>query len=148
MDTSFVDALEKRAKTMLPPATVMKIECVSDATGDPALSALLAEIEQKGVNGEPLCEEPYEVIRFSDRILLRCGGCRRMKALPRFAGIGRGHDEAEARRNALYALTLSPDHPNARQSGCLAAMAYGDGSVEDIQYACAFNRAAYLHGLP
>lgn len=148
MDTSFVAALEKRAKTMLPPATVMRIECAGDAGGDPALIALLEEVEQKGLRGEDLCPEPYETVVFDDRVLLRCGGCGRMDALPRFAGIGRGRDEAEARQNALYALTLSPDHPNAQHAGCLAAMEYGEGPVEDIQYACAINRAAYLYWLP
>lgn len=148
MDTSFVAALEKRAETMLPPAAVMRVECAADATGNQNLAALLDEIEQKGLRGEPLCPEPYETIVFADRVLLRCAGCPRMDALPRFAGIGRGADAAEARKNALYALTLSPDHPNAQRPGCLAAMQYGEGPIEDIQYACAFNRAAYLHGLP
>lgn len=148
MDTSFVDALKKRAMTMLPPATVMCIECAGDASGDPKLIALLDEVERKGLSGIPLCGEPCEPIVFDDRVLLRCGGCARMGELPRFAGIGRGRDEAEARRNALYALTLPPDHPNARAGGCLAAMEYGSGPVVDVQYACAFNRAAYLHGLP
>lgn len=148
MDTSFVAALEKRAKTMLPPATVMRIECASDATGDPALTALLDEVEQKGLRGEDLCTEPCETVVFEDRVLLRCGGCERMDELPRFAGIGHGRDAAEARRNALFALTLSPDHPNAHRTGCLAAMEYGEGPVEDIRYACPINRAAYLRGLP
>lgn len=148
MDTSFVAALEKRARTMLPPAAVMRIECAGDASGDPALIALLDEVEKKGLAGQDLCPEPYETIVFEDRVLLRCGGCERAKTLPRFAGIGRGRDAGEARRNALYALTLPSDHPNARLPGCLAANAFGDGPVEDVQYACAFNRAAYLHGLP
>ena len=148
MDTSFVEALEKRAKTMLPPATVMRIECAADATGDPKLAALLDEVEQAGLRGEPLCAAPCETVVFDDRVLLRCGGCARMDELPRFAGIGRGRDEAEALQNALFALTLSPDHPNAHRDGCLAAMACGDGPIERVLYACAINRAAYLHGLP
>ena len=148
MITGLVVALEKRAKTLLPPATVMRIECAGDASGDPALIALLDEVEQKGLAGEELCSEPCETIVFEDRILLRCAGCKRMGDLPRFAGIGRGRDADEARRNALFALTLPFDHPNAQLNGCLAAQCWGSGSVEDIQYACAINRAAYLHGLP
>lgn len=142
METSFVETLEKRAACMLPPATVMRIECLSDA-GDPAMTALLDEVEGKGLRGEPLCAEPYETVVFDDRVLLRCGGCPRMEALPRVAGIGYGRDEAEARRNALYALTLPLDHTNARQSGCLAAQAWGEGPFRDVQLACILNRAAY-----
>ena len=142
METSFVEALEKRAACMLPPATVMRIECLSDA-GDAAMTALLDEVESKGLRGEPLCTEPYETVVFDDRILLRCGGCPRMETLPRVAGIGRGRDAAEARRNALYALTLPLDHTNAAWSGCLAAQTWGDGPVRDVQLACILNRAAY-----
>ena len=143
MDTTFVEALEKRARTMLPPATVMLIECAGDASGDPALERLLEEVEGRGLRGEALCEEPYETVVFHDRVLLRCGGCPRAETLPRIAGIGRGRDEAEARRNALYALTLPLDRPNARADGCIAAMRWGQGPREDVQYACILNRAAY-----
>mgnify|MGYP007101932302 CR=1 FL=1 len=144
MDTSFVDALEKRARTMLPPATVMLIECAGDRTGDPALIALLEEVQGKGLRGEPLCVEPCETVVFPDRVLLRCGGCSRQRSLPRVAGIGRGHTKEEARRNALYALTLPLDRPNTRRAGCIAAQSYGDGPVRDVQYACVLNRVAYL----
>ena len=148
MDTSFVAALEKRAETMLPPGTVMCIECAGDVSGDRRLAALLEEIEEKGLRGEPLCAEPYETVVFSDRVLLRCGGCGRMDGLPRFAGIGRGQTEAQARRNALYALTLPPGKPDLRRGKPLCAMRFGQGPVEAVAYACAFNRAAYLHGVP
>ena len=144
METSFVETLKKRAGTMLPPATVMRIECLSDATGDPAAAALLDEVQRKGLRGEALCDEPCEAIVFDDRVLLRCGGCRRMDELPRVAGIGYGRDEAEARRCALYALTLPMDHPNARWDGCIAAQAWGEGPVRDVQISCIINRAAYL----
>lgn len=148
MDADIAAALEKRARTMLPPATVMAVECAGDASGDPALYALLDEIEKKGIEGLPLCTEPYETVVFPDRVLLRCGGCGRMSSLPRFAGIGRGADEAEAQRSALFALTLPPDRTEARVPGCLAAMRFGEGPVEIVRYACVFNRAAYLNGLP
>lgn len=144
MDTSFVEALEKRASTMLPPATVMLVECRADAAGDPALTELLEEIQQKGLRGEALCPEPCETVVFDDRVLLRCGGCPRMETLPRIAGIGYGHTQAEARRNALYALTLPLDHPNAKHPGCVAAQQYGKGAVRDVQLSCILNRAAYL----
>ncbi len=143
MDTSFVERLENRARTLLPPATVMLVECAGDASGDPRLISLLEEIEQKGLLGEELCSEPYEPVVFEDRVLLRCGGCPRASELPRIAGIGRGVDAAQARQNALYALTLPLDHPNARIAGCIAAQRWGEGECEDIQYACILNRAAY-----
>ena len=143
METSFVDALERRARTLLPPATVMRIECASDESGDPALLALLEEVQGKGLRGESLCAEPCRRVVFEDRVLLRCGGCPREADLPRIAGIGRGADEAEARRNALYALTLPLDHPNARRAGCFAAQTWGEGPAEDVQYACILNRVAY-----
>ena len=60
MDTSFVAALEKRAKTMLPPATVMRIECASDASGDPALTALLDEVEHTCLTRLPYNPTPDE----------------------------------------------------------------------------------------
>ena len=142
METSFVEALEKRAACMLPPATVMRIECLSDA-GDSAMTALLDEVERRGLRGEPLCAEPYETVVFDDRVLLRCAGCPRMETLPRIAGIGYGRDAEEARRNALYALTLPLDHPNAARKGCLAAQAWGEGPVRDVQFSCILNRAAY-----
>ncbi len=145
METSFVEALEKRAAVMLPPAVMMCIECAGDATGDPALLALLEEAEGRGLRGEPLCDEPYETVVFEDRVLLRCAGCARMASLPRFAGIGRGRDGDEARRNALYALTLPPGRA---AGGCLGVMRYGEGPAEVTEYACAFDRAAYLHGVP
>ncbi len=143
MDTSFVEVLENRARTMLPPATVMLIECAGDASGDPGLAALLEEVQQKGLRGQDLCGEPYETVVFDDRVLLRCGGCERAKSLPRIAGIGRGETPAEARRNALYALTLPLDKPSVRMKGCIAAQHWGQGPVEDIQYACVINRVAY-----
>lgn len=142
MDTSFVERLKKRAETMLPPATVMRIECAADG-GDKAMETLLAEVQQKGLRGELLCKEPCETIVFSDRVLLRCAGCEREKILPRIAGIGHGNTEAEARRNALYALTLPLDKPNTRLGGCVAAQTWGEGPVTDVQYACILNRVAY-----
>lgn len=143
MDTSFVEALEKRARTMLPPATVMLIECAADAGGGPALEALLEEVEGKGLRGEDLCAEPYETVVFPDRVLLRCGGCERASRLPRVAGIGRGEDAEAAHRNALYALTLPLDKPNAQLPGCAAAQTWGEGPVEDVQYTCILDRVAY-----
>lgn len=142
METSFVEALEKRARTMLPPATVMRIECMADG-GDPAAAALLTEVQGKGLRGEPLCDRPCETVVFDDRVLLRCGGCPRMEALPRVVGVGFGRDGAEARRNALYALTLPLDRPNARWEGCVAAQRWGEGPVRDVQIACIINRVAY-----
>ena len=143
MDSSFVRKLEDRARTMLPPATVMLVECRSDESGDPALTRLLEEIQQKGLRGEELCSEPYETVVFEDRVLLRCRGCPRMDSLPRVAGIGRGGTEEEAHRNALYALTIPLDRPTAKKDGCLAAQTWGSGPVEETLYACIFNRAAY-----
>ena len=143
MDTTFVEALEKRARTMLPPATVMRIECLSDG-GDETMTALLDEVQGKGLRGEDLCREPYETVVFDDRVLLRCGGCPRMESLPRIAGIGRGQDADEARRNALYALTLPMDHPNARWDGCRIAQTWGEGPVQDVQIACILDRTACL----
>ena len=143
METSFVERLENRARTMLPPATVMRIECMAD-TGDAAMAALLEEVQGKGLRGEALCTEPCETVVFDDRVLLRCGGCPRMEALPLVAGIGFGQDIVEARKNALYALTLPLDHPNARFSGCTAAQRWGEGPVRDVQLACILNRVSYL----
>ena len=143
METSFVERLRARAETMLPPATVMRIECAGDASGDPALLSLLDEVEQKGLRGEPLCGEPYRTIVYDDRVLLRCGGCPRMETLPKLAGIGRGADAVQARENALYALTLPMDGSDPPPAGCLAARSWGDGPVEDVQYACVLNRVAY-----
>ena len=144
METSFVERLTTRAETMLPPATVMRIECMADASGDPKQEALLAEVQRKGLQGEALCGEPYETVVFDDRVLLRCGGCPRMDELPRVAGIGFGRDRDEARRNALYALTLPMDHPNARMEGCAAAQRWGEGPVRDVQLSCILNRTASL----
>ena len=143
MDTSFVEALENRARTMLPPATVMLLECQADKSGDEVLTALLEELQQKGLRGESLCDEPYERVAFDDRVLLRCAGCAKEGALPRLGGVGRGDTPDEARRNALFALTLSMDKPSARLPGCMAAHVWGQGDVEDIQYACIINRVAY-----
>ena len=144
MDTSFVERLENRARTMLPAATVMLLECAGDASGDPALTALLSEIQGKGLRGEPLCPEPYDLVVFHDRVLLRCHGCPRQKDLPRLVGIGHGQTEEEARQNALYALTLPMDKRNTRpHRGCLATQSYGEGPVEIVETACIINRAAY-----
>lgn len=143
MDTSFVEALENRARTMLPPATVMLLECAADKSGDRFLEGLLQQLQQKGLRGENLCGEPYERVVFDDRVYLRCAGCERESSLPRLGGIGRGNTPEEARRNALYALTLSMDKPTACLPGCMAAHVWGQGDVEDIQYACIINRAAY-----
>lgn len=143
MDTSFVERLEKIARTMLPPATVMLIECAGDRTGDPSLVALLDEVEQKGLRGEPLCGEPCKTVVFRDRVLLRCAGCPRAETLPRVAGIGYGRDAAQAHQNALYALTLPLDRPNARWPGCAAAQTWGEGPVRDVQITCILNRVAY-----
>lgn len=127
---------------MLPPATVMAIECAADG-GNKAMEPLLEEIQKKGIRGEDLCKEPFETIFYSDRVLLRCGGCERAKSLPKIAGIGRGQTKEEAQKNALYALTLPLDKPNAREKGCFAAQIWGEGPVEDVQYACILNRVAY-----
>lgn len=143
MDTSFVETLENRARVMLPPATVMLLECAADKSGDRFLATLLEDIQRKGLRGENLCDEPWERVEFDDRVLLRCSGCKRGKSLPRLAGIGHGSTPEQARRNALYALTLSMDKPTARLPGCMAAHIWGQGDVEDIQYACIINRVAY-----
>lgn len=143
MDTSFVERLKKRAATMLPAATVMLVECAGDASGDPKLTALLDEIQQKGLHDRPLCDEPCRAVVFDDRVLLRCGGCPRQKELPQVAGIGRGRTAGEARQNALYALTMPLNRTNARRKGCLAAQTYGEGPVEDVQQTCILNRVAY-----
>ena len=143
MDTSFVERLENRARTMLPAATVMLLECAGDATGDPALTALLSEIQEKGLRGEPLCDEPYDRVVFDDRVLLRCHGCPRQRELPKVVGVGYGETEAEARQNALYALTLPMDKPTARRKDCLVAHRYGSGPVEAVETACVINRVAY-----
>ena len=142
MDTSFVEVLVRRARTLLPPATVMAMECAADG-GDERMATLLEEVQQKGLRGEPLCPEPGEAVIFADRVLLRCGGCPRAKELPRLAGIGRGRTEAEARQNALYALTLPLDRANARRAGCFRAQRWGEGPVEAVEYACIFSRVAY-----
>ncbi len=144
MDTSFVERLENRAGTMLPPALVMAVECRADATGDPMWEELLAEVQEKGLRGQALCAEPYERVVFEDRVLLRCAGCDRGKRLPQIAGIGYGRDMAEARRNALYALTLPADHPNAKLPGCFLANAWGEGPVREVLVSCLYNRVAYL----
>ena len=143
MDTSFVERLESRAQTMLPAATMMRLECAGDASGDPKLTALLAEMQEKGLRGESLCTEPYELIVFADRVLLRCHGCPRQHELPKIAGIGYGEAENEARQNALYALTLPLDKTNAHKNGCLAAQRYGSGPVKAVETACIINRVAY-----
>ena len=142
METSFVERLINRARTMLPPATVMAVECAADG-GDRAMEPLLEEIQQKGLWGEELCGEPLETVVFSDRVLLRCSGCERAKNLPKIAGIGRGQTKEEAQRNALYALTLPLDKTNTRKKGCFAAQTWGEGPVEEVRYACIFNRVAY-----
>lgn len=142
METSFVERLINRARTMLPPATVMAIECAADS-GNTAMEPLLEEVRKKGLRGEDLCEEPWETVLFSDRVLLRCSGCERAKKLPKIAGIGRGRTAEEAKKNALYALTLPIDRPNTRKQGCFAAQTWGEGPVEDVQYACILNRVAY-----
>lgn len=142
MDTSFVERLIQRARTMLPPATVMAVECAFDS-GRKDMGPLLEEIQTCGLQGKDLCREPFEPILFPDRVLLRCAGCPREKTLPRIAGIGRGRTREEARQNALYALTLPLDRPTARKQGCFAAQMWGSGPVKDVQYACIFNRVAY-----
>ena len=133
MDGSLVEALEKRARSMLPPASAMAVECAADG-GDKACAALLAHIVDCGLRGKDLCAEPYETVVFGDRVLLRCGGCPRKRSLPGRAGTGYGQTEAEARRNALYALTLPADKP---------ARSWGEGPVRAEETACVFNRAAY-----
>lgn len=142
MDTSFVERLTKRAETMLPPATMMKIECAADR-GETAMEALLEEAQGKGLRGEHLCEEPREPMVLEDRVLLRCNGCARGKSLPRIAGIGYGKTEEEARKNALYALTIPLDKDGVCRKGCLAAHEWGEGPIQDVQYACILNGIAY-----
>ncbi len=68
-----------------------------------------------------------------------------MASLPRVAGVGRGADAEQARRSALYALTIPLDAPGISLPGCLSAHAWGEGPVRDVQYACIINRVAYLH---
>ena len=143
MDTSFVDRLIYRAQTMLPAATVMCLECAADSKGDEALYGLLEEIQQKGLNGQPLCTQPWDSVVFDDRVLLRCHGCDRLDSLPKIAGIGRGKTQEQARQNALYALTLPMDRRNARRKGYIAAQSFGDGPVEVVETACIINRVAY-----
>lgn len=143
MDTSFVERLENRARTMLPAATVMLLECAVDAGGGPDLEALLAEIQEKGLKGEPLCSELCETIVFDDRVLLRCHGCPRLESLPKVAGIGRGGTEEQARQNALYALTLPMNKVRIRRRGYLAVQTWGDGPIEAVETACIMNRVAY-----
>ena len=143
MDTSFVERLINRAKTMLPAATVMAVECEGDKSGDPSLYALLDELQQKGLQNEPLCQEPFQPVVFEDRVLLRCHGCERLGSLPKVAGIGRGDTETEARQNALYALTLPLDKPGAHLDGYMAALCWGEGPVSVTETACIINRVAY-----
>ena len=148
MDTSFVDALIARAQTLLPPATVMALECAADAEGGGPLEALLTEIQQKGLRGEALCAEPWEPVVFDDRVLLRCRGCPRMERLPKILATGRGRTEAEARHNALYALTLPLDRHGRRREGYLAALTWGQGPVEVTETVCVLDRVAYGRAAP
>lgn len=133
MDRSFVEKLEKRARTMLPAETAMMVECRADG-GDRSCEALLNHILRCGLMEEELCPEPYETVVFADRVLLRCQGCSRMAALPKILGVGWGETEEEARKNALYALTL----PLGREE-----RHWGKGSVRAEVQSCIFNRVAY-----
>ena len=142
MDTSFVEVLRRRAETMLPPATVMRVECLADS-GVPGMEALLEEIQGKGLRGEPLCEKPCRTLVYEDRVLLVCDGCERQKELPRICGIGYGHTKREAEENALYALTLPADKRNAGKRGCIVCHRYGEGKEKAERCTCVFNRVAY-----
>lgn len=133
MDRSLVERLEKRARSMLPPASVMAVECAADG-GDKKSAALLEFILDCGLHGKELCPKPYETVVFSDRVLLRCAGCPRMEALGTAEGVGFGQTEAEARQNALYALTLPTDKKLRH---------WGEGPVRITERACVFNRVAY-----
>ena len=143
MDEAMIRRLTAWASVMLPPATVMRLECLADTTQDPALISLLEEIQGRALRGERVCDEPCEAVVFPDRVLLRCHGCARFDHLPHVAGVGCGHDEAEARENALYALTLPLDHPNTRRPGCIAAQRWGEGPVQRVILSCILNRVAY-----
>lgn len=133
MDRSFVERLEKRARTMLPAETAMLVECRGDG-GDRACQILLEHIFACGLQEKELCPEPYETLVFDDRVLLRCRGCARQTELPQILGIGRGQTEEEARQNALYALTL----PVGRWE-----RHWGEGPVQVQVESCVFNRVAY-----
>ena len=143
MEPSEIEKLTARAASMLPPATVMLIECAGDSTGDPGLIALLDEVQQKGLQGQPLFEGPYETVVFEDRVLLLGGEGEREAQLPRMAGVGYGLNEEQARRNALYALTLPADHPNTQLPDCMIAQQYGEGPVRQVVYTSILTRAAY-----
>lgn len=133
METSLVERLEKRACTMLPAETVMAVECAADA-GDKRMQAMLDYILDCGLHEKELCTQPYETIVFDDRVLLRCAGCPRLAALPKIKGIGYGKTAEEARRNALFALTL-PVGKKVRT--------FGEGPVRAVEVSCIFNRVAY-----
>ena len=143
MDTSFVDRLLRRAERWLPAATVMALECAGDESGDPALQALLEQIQSGALAERALCGEPYEPVVFDDRVLLRCAGCPRAAALPKIAGVGRGRTEQEARRNALYALTLPLDRYGRPGEGLLAELSWGEGPVQVTEMSCVLDRVAY-----
>jgi len=133
METSLVERLEKRARTMLPAETVMAVECAADA-GDRRMQALFEQILDCGLHGKDLCAQPYDVVAFDDRVLLRCAGCPRFATLPKIKGVGYGKTAEEARRNALYALTLPADKK---------ARTWGEGPVRAVEVSCIFNRVAY-----
>ena len=145
MEPSLIRRLESLAASMLPPAVMMCIECAADATGAPALSALLEEAQTAGLSGLPLCREPCETIVFDDRVLLRCGGCPRAAGMPHFTAVGRGRTHEEALRNALYALTLPPVS-GRKERGCLATMSWGEGPAEASVTSCPWIRCAWAHG--
>lgn len=133
MDRTLVEKLEKRAQTLLPAETAMMVECWADE-GDRMCAAVLKHIQRCGMFDEPLCEKPYRVIEYDDRVLLRCDGCDRMNALPKIRGVGYGETDAQAHENALYALTL-PLPTDERE--------YGRGDHRAVEEACIYNRVAY-----
>ena len=133
MDRTLVEKLENRARTLLPAETAMMAECWADS-GDRMCAAVLKHIQRCGMFDEPLCDQPYRLIPFDDRVLLRCQGCDKMNALPKIRGVGYGETEDEAHRNALYALTL-PIPSDERE--------YGRGSIRAVEESCIYNRVAY-----
>ena len=133
MDKALAEKLEKRARWLLPAETAMLVECRADS-GERICELLLRHIQRCALMEEALCAEPYERIDFDDRVLLRCGGCEKARAWPKLRAVGYGATEAEAERNALYALTI-PDGGEERH--------WGHGPVRRELESCILNRVAY-----
>ena len=133
MDVKTAKALEERARTLLPAETAMWLECRADS-GDRMSALLLRQVQHCGMFDEPLCEEPYRTVCFADRVLLRCEGCAKAASMPKIRGIGYGYTEEEAKKHALFALTL-PVMDDERE--------YGEGDIRMVEESCPFNRVAY-----